>query len=696
MFFKVGLSAAAALLFASNVLAGSEALGLWRGAVTPSAADRAQRLISPSKARYVDVDSEALAAARNQAPPESAALTDGLLLDIPMPDGQSVRFRLFETAVMATGLAARYPQIRTYVGQGVTDPTASARFDIGPRGFHGMVFSSAGTVYIDPLLRGDTTRYQVYRRSDFFRAGLAGDAVIQMEDRSTIVAQKAVDIGTQLRTYRLAMATTGEYAEFQDPPESATDTPDKAIVLAELVNVVNRVTGIYEREVGVRLQLVDGNDAAIFTRPLLDPYINDVGTLMLSSNTFVLNAVIGRGNYDIGHVVSTGGGGVAGLGVVCSALNKGAGVTGLTAPIGDPFYVDYVAHEIGHQFGANHTFNSETGSCAGGNRNASTAYEPGSASTIMGYAGICDEDDLQPHSDDYFHAVSYDEIVAFTTLGSGNSCADILPSGNLPPVVDAGTGEFTIPKLTPFELTGTASDPDGDSLSYQWEQFDLGAAGPAEEPDDTAPLFRSFLPVDNPTRIFPRPEDLLSNTHTIGELLPDRARELNFRFNVRDNRVAPSAGGVATDTLHFFVADVGPFLVLEPNDASEQQGGSNVVVRWEVAATDQAPVDCPSVDIFLSTDAGMSFDTKLAGATANDGEASVTLPSAGAEQARIKVKCANSVFFDVSDMNFKILPGASAPGGGSGGVWSVWTSLCLMLFAGLKRWVFRTEGAASR
>jgi hypothetical protein len=309
---------------------------LWTDASASASKLSSPRLIQPSKARIFDLDSEALRAQLAALPVEGTALSSRPVLNLPMPDGSSMSFRVAATSVMAPALAARYPQIRTFSGVSESDPNITGRFDLGPRGFHGQIFTPQGTVFIDPLRRGETRIHQSYYTRDMPKRGGAGDSVDssltsitrKRDVSAAAIGTNAVSIATDLRTYRLALATTGEYAEFQDPDNS---TPDKSIVLAELVNVTNRVTGVYEREVGVRLQLIANEDAIIFTDPTLDPYVNSSGSLMVNTNTRILNTTIGSGTYDIGHVVSTGGGGVAGLGVVCGG-SKGAGVTGLPAP----------------------------------------------------------------------------------------------------------------------------------------------------------------------------------------------------------------------------------------------------------------------------------------------------------------------------------------------------------------------------
>ena len=674
-------------------------------AITPPVASA---VTTPRAARLLTLDLEALRSRLRGAPAADSSTPSTTVISVPMPDGSSLEFTVRESAVMHPELAARYPGIRTYVGTAVSDPAISGRFSIGPRGFRGMVQSALGTAYIDPVSRTDSTQYRSYFRRDLPNRRLAPDTVM----RGAAATGTGARIGTQvagssragtLRTYRLALAANGEYSRYQDPPSVLTDQPDRGIVLAELVNVTNRVSGIYERDLGIRLQLVPNEDEIIFTSPLLDPYADRQGTLSLAVNTGVINRRIGADAYDIGHVVTTGGGGIAGLGVVCGAGVKGQGVTGLPEPVGDGFYVDFVAHEMGHQFGANHTFNSQAGNCAGGNRNGDTAYEPGSGTTIMAYAGICADDDIQSNSDDIFHGVSFDEIVAYTTNDTGSSCGAASATTNRAPVVTVPSGGFTIPRSTPFELTGTARDPDGDALRYLWEQFDLGAGGAPDAPDASAPLFRTFVPAATPTRLFPQASDLFGGVHTLGELLPAVSRSLNFRLTVRDYRVAPSAGGVASAALSFNVVDTaGPFVVTAPAANATGIAGSPIDVAWDVAGTDVAPVACGAVDIEGTTNQGSTW-IRLRSATGNDGRETVPLPNVVTTGLRLRVKCSNNVFFNVAPATITVTASSVAPrgsggvedaspaGGGGGGASAPLLLAGLSLLVGLRR---RRRGAA--
>jgi hypothetical protein len=608
-------------------------------------------------ARPLTLDEPGLRASLAKAPLEGRAGAT-LLVTLPLPDGTNARFRVVEASVMAPELAAKFPSIKTYTGVGLDDPSASLRLDLTPAGFHAQVLSTTtGSFYIDPATRTDTQHYLSFWKRDM--PGRSFECEVKDSGDSNGGARREAapsglrTSGPALRTFRLALAATGEYTAFQG------GTVDKAF--AGMVTSVNRVVGVYEKELAVRLVLVSGTTNLIYTNATTDPYTNNNGSTLLGENQTNVDRLIGSANYDIGHVFSTGGGGVAGLGVVCRNGQKARGVTGSSAPVSDAFDIDYVAHEMGHQFGGNHTFNGVSGSCGGGNRNAGTAFEPGSGSTIMAYAGICTAtNDLQPNSDPYFHVASFDEIQAYVAT---TSCAVTSSTGNSPPLITLPASGKVLPVGTPFKLTASAFDPDNGALSYCWEEYDRVATGGAPADAQLAgvaiPLFRSFNPTADPTRYFPRLSSLVANTTVFGERLPTVTRPLRFRVTVRDQNNGSQGiiGGVNSSSVVTLstTSTAGPFLVSYPNAASlSLAGGSSQAITWNVAGTTANGVNCASVNIRLSTDGGLTYPTLLVSGTANDGSEAVTLPNLATTTARIMVEAADNYFFDISNNNFTI------------------------------------------
>ncbi|HOZ51286.1 MAG TPA: zinc-dependent metalloprotease, partial [Chitinophagaceae bacterium] len=346
-------------------------------------------------------------------------------------------------------------------------------------------------------------------------------------------------------------------------------------------------------------------------------------------------------------VFSTGGGGIASLACIC-ATNKAQGVTGSSNPVGDPFDIDYVAHEMGHQFGGSHTFNSVTGSCSG-NRSSNSAYEIGSATTIMGYAGICGTDNIQPHSDDYYHVRSLEQM----TGSSVKTCAAITMTGNTPPVLTSINKTYIIPYKTPFELTATATDANNDPLTYCWEQYNRGGSGSAWNAKTTvAPILRSFNPDTSGTRVFPKYSELIKNTESyLGEILPDTARILRFRCTVRDMHLGNGAFYTSVDTTKLDVRQTASlFRVTSQNTTGQSWTGyESKTITWNVAGTDIAPVAANNVNIYLSIDSGKTWPFILASNTSNDGSESIVVPNFASDWARVKVKGAGNVFFDLND-----------------------------------------------
>ena len=627
--------------------------GIWQDVDETILSITGERVIVPTAYRTVSLDWAALNSLLTNVP-DSMNEAAEVILWLPLPDGSYGRFQIYQTAVMHPDLAAKFPEIKTYAGVGLDDSTAYVRLDTTPKGFHAMILSENGRVFIDPYSVDGIDLYQSYYASDFvpnLPEDFAPDVVVEPEGESVEKPDAiagAISSGGQLRTYRLAVAATGEYTQFHGGT--------KPLGMAAITTAINRVAGIYEREVAVTFQLISNNDVIVYTNGATDPYDDSDGTDLLTDNQNNLDndPLIGSSSYDIGHLFTAEGGGVASLGVPCVSGWKARGLTGLSAPIGDPFYVDYVAHEIGHQFNADHTFNSNAGFCNSfGQWNGSTAYEPGSGTTIMGYAGICSPHNIQSNSDDYFHSISFDEIVAYTTAGAGNSCAVVTNTGNTPPSVNAGA-DYIVPLDTPFTLTGSASDPDGSaSLTYNWEQFDTGLQGAPNSPSGNAPIFRSFPATSSPSRTFPQISDIVNNTQTLGEILPSYGRTMNFRLTVRDNQTP--AGGVAYDSMTVDAeAGTGPFLVTAPNTAVTWTGNTNETVTWNVAGTDQAPISCATVDISLSTDGGFTYPTVIETNVPNDGSEAILVPNVSSSSARVRVACTDNIFFDISNANFTI------------------------------------------
>jgi len=624
------------------------AQNIWQDVSGSPIISSSERYIIPATYKTYALDFESLLNYLGNAPKEfSVNISNaGLPLFLPMPNGQMHQFSIVESSLMPNNLAVKFSGIKSYVGQGLDDKTATLRMSVDHNGFHAMIISASGTVYIDPYSLNNTDYCITYYKKDFYATNTkVRDLVCVLENVNTSVLSPLMipgQSGDLLRTYRTAIAATGEYTDFHG------GTVQDA--MAAINTTLNRVNQVYERESAIRLILIDNNDLLIYLNSSSDPYSNGNAGAMIDQNQDNIDDVIGNDNYDIGHVFGTNSGGLASLGSVCNNSQKARGITGSFAPVGDPFDIDYVCHEVGHQFGGNHTQNN---SCE---RTSSSAYEPGSASTIMGYAGICSPN-LQNNSNDYIHTHTFDQFTNHINgVGWASDCAVQIETGNNIPVAFAGNSGFFIPIGTPFELEGSANDPDAaDELTYCWEQFDLGPVTSSSDnnltnPSGNQPIFRSWSPSTSSTRVFPRIQDLLDGTTTIGEHLPSYSRDLTFRLTVRDNRA--SGGGVSYDQMAFEVSDIaGPFTVNNITDVWEY--GNTYSVNWDVANTDIEPVSCSSVDIYLSLDGGNNFQLLLEGVP-NIGSADIICPNEVSNQARIKVKGSDNIFFNISN-TFEII-----------------------------------------
>ena len=607
----------------------------------PAAVAAEPAFIRPDRFVPAVIDADTLGVVLADAPSEADYFdgADPVAMDLPIPDGGFDTFLVYETPIMSPGLQAKFPWMKTYAGESVSDATATIRGTVTHLGFDAMIMRTGPDVYVDRYSNGNPDFYTSYYEYDLTRENLEWSCGVQADQPVMQVGQRqqprTQSRGSQtiLRTFETAVTTTGEYTQFF----GGTVADGQAAV----VPAMNRVSGVYERDLSARFQLVPNNDLLIYTNPASDPWPNNPNSLAQIDN--IIDSIIGSNNFDVGHLVDTGSFVFAQLGVLFTGI-KGRGYTGLTPPNNDRFYIDYLAHEFGHQFAGTHTFNGDSFSCSGGNRTGSTAFEPGSGTTIMGYAGICGNDDVQNFSDDYFHFASLQQM---SNHIASRTCDEETATGNTPPVADAG-GVIAVPLNTPFKLTGSGTDVDaGDVLTYTWEQADLGPQRDVSASDNgSSPIFRSFKGTTNPTRYFPRPADWRDGNLQRGEKLPTIARTLDFNLTVRDN--SPAGGGYDIDSTDVVILpDTDPFRVTSPNSPVSVTNGQ-LTVTWDVAGTDQIPLFEQNVNILFSEDGAETFPFVLASGTPNDGSETVTLPDVTTTQGYIIVEGIFNTFWDMN------------------------------------------------
>ncbi|HEX8270932.1 MAG TPA: zinc-dependent metalloprotease family protein [Flavobacterium sp.] len=632
---------------------------IWKSAVKKTDAVVFENKTTITNPRLFELDVNQLRQQLADSPKRFGAKQSNVIVSFPNADGQPEQFRVMESSNMDPALAARFPEIKSYVGQGVDNPASTIYFSLSPLGLQTMTINAdRSAIFIEPYTT-DLSTYTVFKKSDKaaslnkFECKVIATAHEDLD--SELALRPNADDG-QLRNYRLAMSVTGEYTSYFGGT--------KALALAAINNSMTRVNGVFEKDFGIHMNLIANTDAVIYTSASTDPYSvasTGAGGAWNQELQTTLTNVIGSSNYDIGHLFgASGGGGNAGcIGCVCKnptssvPLGKGSGYTSPNdgIPQGDNFDIDYVAHEIGHQFGANHTFTHS-------NEGTGAQMEPGSGSTIMGYAGITGAtNDVQPHSDAYFHAFSIQQVTNYVKT---TTCQTSIATGNSVPTANAGL-DFTVPKGTPFMLTGSATDANGDVLTYDWEQMNVGTPTSTipSATRTTGPAFRSILPSASPSRYFPQMSTIKTGaTSWKWEVVPTVARTMNFRMTVRDNR----AGGPANNSDDMIVTvngTAGPFTVSAPNTAVSWAGGSTQTVTWNVAGTTANGVNAASVTIYLSTDGGNTYPVTLLASTPNDGTESIIVPNTPGAQNRIMVKGANHIFFDISNANFTITAGSS-------------------------------------
>ena len=615
--------------------------------------------------------------------------SEGVVIALPNADGKIEHFRMFEASNFDAELQAQYPEIRAFVGNGIDDVYSQISLSIDPNSIQTMVFRTGKKNEFMEKYTEDGSTYAVYksgRTKGKLPFTCTTDDQVLANDISKTFDTNRNSTGALL-TFRLALSCTAEYANFF----GATSAAQFNLVLAGYNATMTRVNGVYRKDFAIQMNIVAQSSNVTYYNPATDPYSDAaVGTAQANANNAngwniqlqntlsssltgaATSLATNNAAYDVGHLFGgSGGGGNAGcIGCVCANdtatttdKNKGSGYTspGDAIPQGDTFDIDYVAHELGHQFGGNHTFTHST-------ENSAANYEPGSGSTIMAYAGIT-ERDVQSNSDDYFHAISIAQIQANMAT---KSCQTSVAITHGTPVVNAGAN-YTIPRSTPFALTGSATDTGGGALTYCWEQYDEAATN-AELCDDTntlgdsdcvpvgtkttGPIFRSYNPTASAKRYFPRMESVLDgSTTTAGaeitvEALPTVARALNFRLTVRDNVAA--GGQTNFDDVVINVSNAAPLNVTSQNAVGiVYPVASTQTVTWTNAGN-SAIAGGANVDILFSSDNGVTWSTLLT-ATPNDGSQAVTLPTGlSAAYCRFMVKANANIFFNVTTKSFAV------------------------------------------
>jgi hypothetical protein len=633
--------------------------------------------VCAQQSNTVTLDLKKLRSQLKAAPMEDspAAKSSQFKLELPLPDGSAGLFKVAESPLLDKAFAAQRPDLKTYAVQSVDDPAVTGRFTLSDFGLNGVLLTQAGLVNIYPVDIMKPTVHKSVLGAEFMEAHECPvtNSAAAPDDKGSPSggAKSGAGNGATRRTYRIAVVGTGEFYKGNGNSAAAAQTA--------VVNSMNAIQAIYDKDMAVRFTVLT---PFIYPDFATDPFNPGLDRTLEAAQA--VNANFAQATYDIGHVFhdtnesndNLGGGGIASLGVVCSndptgtGFSKGGGWSGSGNNVGDG-WINLLAHELGHQFNAEHTFNGTGSNCTNAISNT-TAYEIASGSTIMSYQGICIASQNIPGdgaANHYFHARSLEQMLTYL---NGTNCAQTTATGNTPPVVNANPcgGNYTIPKSTPFTLTGSGVDPNGDVIFYTWEQYNedgpgtptQGLIGAAAGANPNAPLFRSYPPNPSPSRTFPAMQNVISGNPSDFEPLPSVGRTLNFRLTGRDNN--PNGGGMHCSDIAVTVhATAGPFAVTSPNGGENWAAGGNVTVTWNNGGSNAF---CNNVNIRLSIDGGNSYPILLAGNVSNaTGTWTGNLPAGATNTttARVKVECADNtcvVFFDISNANFSITSGCQA------------------------------------
>ncbi|HEX8563776.1 MAG TPA: zinc-dependent metalloprotease family protein [Flavobacterium sp.] len=618
---------------------------------------RVRETSSTSDQQFFQLNKELLLQTLSNTP-DKFSNQAGTQVTFPNGKGQMEQFVVWENSNFEPALQAQFPEIRAYSGRSITDGTATIHFSVSPNGVQTMVMRGNGGSEFIEAYTTDRSVYVLFKSGSRAKGTLpftcsTEDLAINQDLLGRFEASRSNN--QSYKTMRLALSCTGEYAVYHGGTVAGA--------LAGMNATMTRCNGVFEKDLALHLNMIAGNNAVIYTNAATDPYSaagTGAGGAWNTELQNTLTNVIGNAAYDIGHLFgASGGGGNAGcIGCVCvddtpstSDKNKGSGFTSPAdnIPEGDTFDIDYVAHEMGHQLGANHTFSHAT-------EGTGVNVEPGSGSTIMGYAGITDYN-VQSNSDDYF---TYRSILQIQTNLATKTCpVSTAITANTAPVVSSG-GNWTIPKGTAFKLVGSATDAENDALTYTWEQNDTGngtttgANSIASPTKATGPNFRSISPVSTPVRFMPAFSSVLNGSLTTQwESVNNNARTYNFTLTARDGNPAGPQTNTASNVVTVSAVH-GPFAVTSQNttDLSWMQGTTQTVT-WSVNNTNIL-TGSSNVNILLSTDGGQTFSTVLAANTPNDGTENITVPNVAAVNCRILIEPTGSIFYAVNSKAFAI------------------------------------------
>jgi len=587
----------------------------------------------------------------------------GLLLTIPSPDNQTRTFTVWETPMMAPELQALYPGIHTYTAVATDNPLVTAKLDYTMYGFRAMIYDGDKTYMIDPYSRAADGYYLVYYKKDLGQSAFENGACGVTTEAQQVLTKGVADRlagkpggtaarshGSIRRTYKCAISCTGEYAELV-----TGGVPSTAAVLSIIASTLNRCNGVFERELSVTLELIANNNMLIYLNPDTDPFeCNLSNDCLINENQDNMDDVLEGFTYDIGHIFNTAGGGLAALASTCMP-SKASGVSGTAGPTD----IGTIIHEMGHQFGAPHTFNANTGGCEG-NGDPTTAYEPGSGSTIMSYAGLCDPNNVASQSDEYYHVSSLMFITDHIDLGDGATCGTT-ETGPAPVVLVNNVDTFFIPQYTPFELfpreeaTASGISP---AITYCWEQFNLGFFGEPEGVSATwgdGPTFRSFPPSMDALRSFPQLQYVVDETYgTVGQRLSMLERELDFKLTARSLDLGWGTFNYTDQNVKIVVCKQTTFRVTSPTVTELYEVGDSKTITWNKVATDTVPINCHFVDIQMSIDNGRTFPFHIATNAPNTGSYNFVVPDIYSDSVIFKVKGSDNIFFDVSHVRVQI------------------------------------------